>query len=83
MRVALVLIYPCGKARNSPPGGALKEGRQTYEMAVRQWARIPFPLALDYFGSVLAVKGVLRRFAPWNRSGPIRRGWLFTREKGG
>ena len=43
----------------------------------------PFPLALDYFGSVLAVKGVLRRFAPWNRSGPIRRGWLFTREKGG
>ena len=25
MRVALVLIYPCGKARSSPPGGALKE----------------------------------------------------------
>ena len=39
MGVALVLIYPCGKAWNSPPEGALKEGTQTYEMAVRQWAR--------------------------------------------
>ena len=28
MRVALVLIYPCGKARKAPPGGALKEGTQ-------------------------------------------------------
>ena len=27
--VAIVCIYPCGKARNSPPGGALKEGRRT------------------------------------------------------
>ena len=33
MRVAIVLIYPCGKARKAPPEGALKEGRQTYEMA--------------------------------------------------
>ena len=33
MRVALVLIYPCGKAWNSPPEGVLKEGRRTYEMA--------------------------------------------------
>ena len=31
--VALVLIYPCGKARNSPPGAALKARRRTYEMA--------------------------------------------------
>ena len=34
MGVALVLIYPCGKAQNSPPGGALKEGRRTYVQAV-------------------------------------------------
>ena len=27
--VAIVGIYPCGKAWNSPPGGALKEGRRT------------------------------------------------------
>ena len=33
MGVALVLIYPCGKAWNSPPEGALKEGTRTYEMA--------------------------------------------------
>ena len=33
MRVALVLIYPCGKARSSPPEGVLTEGRQTYERA--------------------------------------------------
>ena len=29
----------------------------------------PFPLALDDFGSVLAVKGSLRRFAPWTAPG--------------
>ena len=34
-----------------------------------QWARTPFPLALDDFGSVLAVKGSLRRFAPWTAPG--------------
>ena len=31
--VALVLIYPCGKARKQPPGAALKARRRTYEMA--------------------------------------------------
>ena len=29
----------------------------------------PFPLALDDPGSVLAVKGSLRRFAPWTAPG--------------
>ena len=33
------------------------------------WARIPFSLALDDFRSVLAVKGSLRRFAPWTAPG--------------
>ena len=36
---------------------------------LRQWARTPFPLALDDPGSVLAVKGSLRRFAPWTAPG--------------
>ena len=36
---------------------------------LRQWARIPFPLALDDSRSVLAVKGSLRRFAPWTAPG--------------
>ena len=41
MGVALVLIYPCGKARNSPPEGVLTEGRQTYEMAVQNGLGLP------------------------------------------
>ena len=36
---------------------------------LRQWARIPFPLALDDSRSVLAVKGSLRRVP---RPGPLR-----------
>ena len=51
MGVALVLIYPCGKARNTPP----------------------FPLALHRVGSVLAVQGSLRRFAPWTAPGRSER----------
>ena len=51
MGVALVLIYPCGKA----------------------WNRPPFPLALHRVGSVLAVKGSLRRFAPWTAAGRSER----------
>ena len=30
---------------------------------------IPFPLAFHCVGSVLAVKGTLRRFAPWTAPG--------------
>ena len=48
--VALVLIYPCGKA----------------------WTP-PFSLALHRVGSVLAVKGSLRRFAPWTAPGRSER----------
>ena len=33
------------------------------------YSRAPFPLALDDPGSVLAVKGSLRRFAPWTAPG--------------
>ena len=57
--VALVLIYPCGKAWNSPQVRGLT----------------PLSLALDDSRSVLAVKGPLRRFAPWtapDRSGETR-----------
>ena len=36
---------------------------------VRQWARTPFPLVPHGGGSVLAVKGSLRRFAPWTAPG--------------
>ena len=40
------------------------------------------PLALHHVGSVLAVKGPLRRFAPWTAAGRFRKGWRFTRERG-
>ena len=50
---------------------------------LRQWARIPFPLALDDSRSVLAVKGSLRRFAPWTAAGRSEGRPLFTREKRG
>ena len=53
------------------------------KMAVRQWARIPFPLALDDSGSVLAVKGPLRRFAPWTACGPIRKTRCLRAKRGG
>ena len=36
---------------------------------VHQWARTPFPLVPHGGGSVLAVKGSLRRFAPWTDPG--------------
>ena len=66
--VALVLIYPCGKAQNSPPGAALKA-----PLLQSLLPPPPFPLALDDSGSVLAVKGTLRRFAPWTAPGRSER----------
>ena len=68
--VAIVGIYPCGKARKRRPGGG-GAGRDMEPMKwrLRQWARIPFPLALDDSRSVLAVKGSLRHFAPWTAAG--------------
>ena len=43
----------------------------------------PFPLALHRVGSVLAVKGSLRRFAPWTAPGPIRKTRCLRGERGG
>ena len=40
---------------------------------VRQWARTPFSLVPHGGGSVLAVKGSLRRFAPWTAPGRSER----------
>ena len=37
------------------------------------YSRAPFPIALDDPGSVLAVKGSLRRFAPWTAPGRSER----------
>ena len=39
----------------------------------KAWNRPPFPLALHRVGSVLAVKGSLRRFAPWTAPGRSER----------
>ena len=56
----------CGTPLHRPPGGryrrylSLREGSE----------QTPFPLALHRVGSVLAVKGSLRRFAPW--TAPVR-----------
>ena len=68
MGVALVLIYPCGKAQNSPPGAALKT-----PLLQSLLQPPPFPLALDDPGSVLAVKGPLAPLRALDCSGPIRR----------
>ena len=42
----------------------------------------PLFLATDDSRSVLAVKGPLRRFAPWTAAGRSGETWLFTRERG-
>ena len=47
---------PWGRSR---PHLSLREGLE----------QTPFPLALHRVGSVLAVKGSLRRFAPWTAAG--------------
>ena len=45
---------------------ALMTGRYRPHLSLREGLeQPPFPLALDDPGSVLAVKGSLRRFAPW------------------
>ena len=45
--------------------------------------RTPFPLALDDFGSVLAVKGTLRRFAPRTAPGRSEGMAVYEGERGG
>ena len=77
--VAHVLIYPCGKAQKQPPSAALKARRRSYEMARAG----PFPLALHCAGSVLAVKGSLRRFALWTAPGRSGRRAAYEGKGGG
>ena len=47
------------------------------------YSRAPFPLALDDPGSVLAVKGSLRRFAPWTAPGRSERRAAYEGKGGG
>ena len=55
-----LLSAPWGRSR---PHLSLREGLE----------KPPFPLALHRGGSVLAVKGSLRRFAPWTAPGRSER----------
>ena len=59
------------------------EGIQTYEMVVAPIGKNPpFPSPLDDSRSVLAVKGSLRRFAPWTAPGRFE-GMTVYEGKGG
>ena len=59
-------------------------GRSRPHLSLREGLeQPPFPLALHRVGSVFAVKGSLRRFAPWTAPGPIRNDEALTRGKGG
>ena len=46
-----------------------RSGAQKPRFSNPFYSRAPFPLILDDPGSVLAVKGSLRRFAPWTAPG--------------
>ena len=49
-------------------------GRSRPHLSLREGLeQTPFPLALHRAGSVLAVKGSLRRFAPWTAPGRSER----------
>ena len=49
-------------------------GRSRPHLSLREGLeQTPFPLALHCVGSVLAVKGSLRRFAPWTAPGRSER----------
>ena len=49
-------------------------GRSRPHLSLREGSeQAPFPLALHRVGSVLAVKGSLRRFAPWTAPGRSER----------
>ena len=61
---------PWGRSR---PHLSLREGLE----------KNPFPLALHRVGSVLAVKGSLRRFAPWTAPGRSERRAAHEGKKGG
>ena len=59
------------RTRATPPksGGSLSSSF----IPAGRLGKTPFPLALDRGGSVLAVKGSLRRFAPWTAPGRSER----------
>ena len=62
---------PWGRSR---PHLSLREGSESKRsLGVCSWKPPPFPLALHRVGSVLAVKGSLRRFAPWTAPGRSER----------
>ena len=65
-----LLSAPWGRSR---PHLSLREGSET----------APFPLALYCVGSVLAVKGSLRRFAPWTAAGRSERRAVYEGKGGG
>ena len=48
-------------------------GRSRPHLSLREGLAPPLPLALHRVGSVLAVKGSLRRFAPWTAAGRYER----------
>ena len=58
-------FIPAGRLRTAPRSGA--ENTETEPMKWREL--VPFPSPLDDPRSVLAVKGPLRRFAPWTAPG--------------
>ena len=80
--VAIVGIYPCGKAwKRRPGGGGAGRDMEPMKWRLRQWARIPFPLALDDSDRSSPSRV---RFAA-SRPGLLRadpKGWLFMRGKG-
>ena len=70
-------FIPAGRLGTAP-----RRGRQKPRFSNPFYSRPPFPLALHCVGSVLAVKGSLRRFAPWTaRTDPEDA--LLTRGEGG
>ena len=67
----------CGPEKRCACGSALFDrmtGRSRPHLSLREGLeQTPFPLALHRVGSVLAVKGSLRRFAPWTAPGRSER----------
>ena len=59
-------------------------GRSRPHLSLREGLeQTPFPLALHRVGSVLAVKGSLRRFAPWTAPGRSERRAAYEGKGGG
>ena len=59
-------------------------GRSRPHLSLREGSeQTPFPLALHRGGSVLAVKGSLRRFAPWTAPGRSERRAAYEGKGGG